>query len=47
LIPSPFLRLPQRRLPIDQVLELRAAVKNAHLEVISDDAIRKAYPEFS
>jgi len=47
LIPSPFLRAPQRRLPIDQVLELRAAVENAHLEVISDAAISKAYPEYS
>jgi 4-hydroxy-tetrahydrodipicolinate synthase len=47
LIPDPFLRPPQRRLPIDQVLELRQMVRNAHLEVISDDAIRKAYPEYS
>ena len=47
LIPDPFLRPPQRRLPIDQVIELRDAVKKAHLEVISDDNIAKAYPEFA
>jgi dihydrodipicolinate synthase/N-acetylneuraminate lyase len=47
LIPDPFLRPPQRRLPIAEVIELRDKIKNAHLEVISDDNIRKAYPEFS
>jgi hypothetical protein len=47
LIPNPFLRAPQRRLPVDQVLELRAALQAAHYEVISDAAMRKAYPELT
>jgi 4-hydroxy-tetrahydrodipicolinate synthase len=47
LIPDPFLRPPQRRLPVAEVVELRDKVKAAHLEVISDDLIRRAYPELS
>ena len=47
LIPDPFLRPPQRRLPIEQVIEFRDLIKNAHMEVISDDNIRKAYPEMA
>ncbi len=47
LIPSPFLRAPQRRLPIEQLVELRDKLKAAHLEVISDQVIRKAYPQLS
>jgi dihydrodipicolinate synthase/N-acetylneuraminate lyase len=47
LIPSPFLRAPQRRLPIAQLVELRDKIKGAHLEVISDSAIRKAYPQLT
>ena len=47
LIPSPFLRAPQRRLPVEQVVELRDALKAAHYEVISDAAMRKAYPGLS
>ena len=47
LIPDPFLRAPQRRLPVEQVVELRDALKAAHYEVISDAAIRKAYPGLS
>jgi 4-hydroxy-tetrahydrodipicolinate synthase len=47
LIPDPFLRAPQRRLPIAEVVELRDALKAAHYEVISDTAIRKAYPQLS
>jgi dihydrodipicolinate synthase/N-acetylneuraminate lyase len=47
LIPSPFLRAPQRRLPIEQLVELRDKLKGAHLEVISDQVIRKAYPQLS
>jgi dihydrodipicolinate synthase/N-acetylneuraminate lyase len=47
LIPDPFLRAPQRRLPIEQVIELRDALVAAHYEVISDAAMRRAYPQFS
>jgi dihydrodipicolinate synthase/N-acetylneuraminate lyase len=47
LIPSPFLRAPQRRLPIEQLVELRDKLKGAHLEVISDSAIKKAYPQLT
>ncbi len=47
LIPDPFLRPPQRRLPIDEVIELRDRLRSAHLEVISDDNIREAYPELA
>jgi 4-hydroxy-tetrahydrodipicolinate synthase len=47
LIPDPFLRAPQRRLPIGEVVELRDALKAAHYEVISDTAMRKAYPQLS
>ena len=47
LIPSPFLRAPQRRLPIEQLVELRDKLKAAHLEVISDQVIRRAYPQLS
>lgn len=47
LIPDPFLRAPQRRLPVEQMVELREALKKAHLEVISDSAIRKAYPQLT
>jgi dihydrodipicolinate synthase/N-acetylneuraminate lyase len=47
LIPNPFLRAPQRRLPIGEVVELRDALKAAHYEVISDTAMRKAYPQLS
>jgi dihydrodipicolinate synthase/N-acetylneuraminate lyase len=47
LIPDPFLRAPQRRLPVEQVVELRDALKAAHCEVISDAAMRKAYPGLS
>ena len=47
LIPSPFLRAPQRRLPIEQVVELRDKLKGAHLEVISDQIIRRVYPQLS
>jgi dihydrodipicolinate synthase/N-acetylneuraminate lyase len=47
LIPSPFLRAPQRRLPIEQLVELRDKLKAAHLEVISDSAIKKAYPQLT
>ena len=34
-------------LPVEQVVELRDALKAAHYEVISDTAIRKAYPQLS
>lgn len=47
LIPDPFLRAPQRRLPLEEVIEFREAIKAAKLEVISDDAIRKAYPNLA
>lgn len=47
LIPSPFLRAPQRKLPVEQVVELRDALKAAHYEVISDAAMRKAYPSLT
>ena len=47
LIPDPFLRAPQRRLPIEQVVELRSALQAAHYELISDSAMRKAYPQLS
>ena len=47
LIPDPFLRAPQRRLPLEQVIELRDALVAAHYEVISDTAMRRAYPQFS
>jgi hypothetical protein len=47
LIPDPFLRAPQRRLPLAEVLELRDALKAARYEVISDTAMRKAYPQLS
>jgi hypothetical protein len=47
LIPDPFLRAPQRRLPVEQVVELRDALKAAHYEVISNVAMRKAYPELT
>ena len=47
LIPDPFLRAPQRRLPPEQVIELRDALVAAHYEVISDTAMRKAYPQLS
>jgi dihydrodipicolinate synthase/N-acetylneuraminate lyase len=45
LIPSPFLRAPQRRLPINEVVELRDALKKAHFDVIADAEMRRAYPE--
>jgi hypothetical protein len=47
LIPDPFLRAPQRRLPLEQVVELRDALVAAHYEVISETAMRSAYPQFS
>ena len=47
LIPDPFLRAPQRRLPLEEVVELRDALKAAHYEVISDTAMRKAYPQLT
>ena len=47
LIPNPFLRAPQRRLPVEQLVELRDALKSAHYEVISDAAMREAYPQLS
>jgi dihydrodipicolinate synthase/N-acetylneuraminate lyase len=47
LIPDPFLRAPQRRLPLEQVVELRDALKAAHYELISDSAMRKAYPQLT
>jgi dihydrodipicolinate synthase/N-acetylneuraminate lyase len=47
LIPDPFLRAPQRRLPLEQVVELRNALKAAHYELISDSAMRKAYPQMT
>jgi 4-hydroxy-tetrahydrodipicolinate synthase len=47
LIPDPFLRAPQRRLPVAEVMEFRNMIRGAHLETISDDAIRKAYPSFA
>jgi len=47
LIPDPFLRAPQRRLPLEQVVELRDALKAAHYELISDSAMRKAYPHLT
>ena len=47
LIPDPFLRAPQRKLPVEQMVELRDALKKAHLEVISDSVIRKAYPQLT
>jgi dihydrodipicolinate synthase/N-acetylneuraminate lyase len=47
LIPDPFLRAPQRRLPLAEVIELRAALEAAHYEVISAAALRKAYPQLS
>jgi dihydrodipicolinate synthase/N-acetylneuraminate lyase len=47
LIPDPFLRAPQRRLPIAEVIELRDMIRKAHLEVISDANIRKSYPELA
>jgi dihydrodipicolinate synthase/N-acetylneuraminate lyase len=46
-IPSPFLRAPQRRLPVAEMVELRDALKKAHFDVISDADIRKAYPELT
>ena len=47
LIPNPFLRAPQRRLPLEQVVELRDALLAAHYEVISQTAMRKAYPQMT
>ena len=47
LIPSPFLRAPQRRLPADQVAELRDLVVKAHLDVIPAKEIQRAYPELT
>ncbi len=47
LIPDPFLRAPQRKLPVEQMVELRDALKKAHLEVITDSAIRKSYPQLT
>jgi hypothetical protein len=47
LIPDPFLRAPQRRLPLEQVVELRDALVAAHYELISDAAMRKAYPQLT
>ena len=47
LIPDPFLRAPQRRLPLEQVVELRDALKAAHYELISNSAMRKAYPQMT
>ncbi|HLF13083.1 MAG TPA: dihydrodipicolinate synthase family protein [Gammaproteobacteria bacterium] len=47
LIPDPFLRAPQRRLPINEVVELRDMIKKAHLDVIADGDIRRAYPELT
>lgn len=47
LIPDPFLRAPQRRLPPAEVVELRDALLAAHYEVISTAAMRRAYPELS
>jgi len=47
LIPDPFLRAPQRRLPLAEVVEFRDLIKAAKLEVISDDHIRKAYPNLA
>jgi hypothetical protein len=34
-------------LPVAEVVELRDALKAAHYEVISDSAMRKAYPELT
>jgi dihydrodipicolinate synthase/N-acetylneuraminate lyase len=47
LIPDPFLRAPQRRLPANEVAELRDFLRRAHLDVISDRDVRRAYPELS
>jgi len=47
LIPNPFLRAPQRRLPLEQVVELRDALVAAHYEVISQAAMREAYPQMT
>jgi 4-hydroxy-tetrahydrodipicolinate synthase len=47
LIPDPFLRAPQRRLPVEQVVELRDALVAARYEVISPSAMRKAYPQLT
>jgi dihydrodipicolinate synthase/N-acetylneuraminate lyase len=47
LIPDPFLRAPQRRLPLEQVVELRDALVAARYEVISLAAMRKAYPQMT
>mgnify|MGYP003348900162 CR=1 FL=1 len=38
---------PERRLPVAQLVELRDKLKAAHLEVISDSAIKTAYPQLS
>jgi len=34
-------------LPVEQVVELRDALKAAHYELISDSAMRKAYPHLT
>jgi dihydrodipicolinate synthase/N-acetylneuraminate lyase len=47
LIPDPFLRAPQRRLPVEEVVELRDLMKKAHLDVIPDSDIRRAYPDLT
>jgi dihydrodipicolinate synthase/N-acetylneuraminate lyase len=46
-IADPFMRAPQRRLPLEEVAELRDLMKAARLEVISDRNIRKAYPQLT
>jgi hypothetical protein len=45
LIPDPFLRPPQRKLPLYEVLELRDLLKKVGLEVIGDREIKRAYPQ--
>jgi dihydrodipicolinate synthase/N-acetylneuraminate lyase len=44
-IPDPFMRAPQPRLPVTEVLQLRDLMKAANLEVISDRAFSRAYPQ--
>ena len=47
LIPDSFLRAPQRRLPANEVAELRDLVNKAHLDVIPTKEIQRAYPELT
>lgn len=46
LIPAPFMRAPQRKLRTEEVRKLRDLLNAAHLDVISEAEIRKAYPDF-